>query len=67
MALWADTDKGIRIDFGKHKGKFLHQIPTGYIKWMIEEHVERDAFDGDLVRECEKELEERGEETPWKE
>jgi len=66
MALWADTDKGIRIDFGKFRGKYLHQIPSDYLRWMIKEHVDRDAFDGDLIRECEKEIEDRGEDAPWR-
>lgn len=30
------ADEPIRCHFGKHKGKILSQIPSGYLRWVVE-------------------------------
>jgi uncharacterized protein (DUF3820 family) len=28
------------VHFGKYKGKFLKEVPTDYIKWVISNHAD---------------------------
>lgn len=39
------------VPFGKHKGKTLEEIPSGYLKWMFEAPIS----DEDLALEAEEE------------
>jgi len=32
----------IRMPYGKFKGKFIHEIPSGYLKWMAENMDDED-------------------------
>ena len=32
----------IRMPYGKFKGKFIHEIPSGYLKWMAENMYDED-------------------------
>jgi hypothetical protein len=53
-----------RLRFGRHKGKLLTEVPTGYLQWCLREC---DSLEGWLIDEIEQELARRSppEETPW--
>jgi len=52
-----------RFPFGKHKGKLLKDIPTGYFVWMCDNmdslNPKDERFDPDLYSTIEKEIERR--------
>jgi hypothetical protein len=52
-------DGTLRIHFGKHKGKTIEEIPSGYLKW-IEGNIENND---ELVEAAHDEYEFR---TKWK-
>jgi uncharacterized protein (DUF3820 family) len=55
------NDKGIKFLFGKYKNCYLHDIDDSeYLKWIINEFVEKNNFDEDLIVEIEQELKVRG-------
>jgi hypothetical protein len=42
-----------RLRFGKHKGKLLTEVPTGYLQWCLREC---DSLESWLIDEIEQEL-----------
>lgn len=51
--------RGTRMPFGKHKGRLVNDLPTGYLTWLREWLIERDIFP-DLLEAVKHELEARG-------
>lgn len=49
-----NTKQPIVLDFGKHKGLTLEEVPSDYLKWII-----RTEFTQDLKDEARKELDQR--------
>lgn len=45
-------DGTIMVHFGKHQGKTVEEIPSGYLKWMIDNLEDKE----DLVEAADKEL-----------
>lgn len=48
----------VRLDFGKHRGKDLRDVPANYLRWVWENLLDLDWRVRDAVR---RELESRGE------
>lgn len=32
---------GIRLEFGRHKGKLLTRVPVSYLRWMINANTQQ--------------------------
>ena len=57
MTLFAfESDGSARLLFGKYSGYRVHEIPDDYLKWCVEQHVERGSFSEELICEIEEEL-----------
>lgn len=52
---WQRKWRGARMPFGKHKGRLVSDLPTGYLKWLHGWLAERDGFD-DLLEVVQAEL-----------
>ena len=64
-AKWHLNEKGHAVlDFGKHAGKPLWDVDTGYLKWMCRQHADKGEFPEGLILHVEEELTDRGEDIP---
>ena len=54
LGLPPERSKRIKLNFGKYKGLYLHQVPEHYLKWL---HSESD--NEKLLEAIEEELEHR--------
>lgn len=50
MAIKAQQDSGI-ITFGKHKGKALETLPTGYLIWLTQK-VKRNKYNKKTIEQA---------------
>src|SRR2546422_9930746 len=58
LKFWQRKCRGTRMPFGKHKGRLVHDLPTGCLTWLREWLIERDNFP-DLSEVTEFELQSR--------
>ena len=48
-----------KLEFGKHKGKSLHEVPTGYLEWLAGQMEEDLKKRQELLDAIEEELNQR--------
>jgi len=57
LKLEDDSDEGVRMPFGKHKGELLEEIPSDYLRWVVDNVEGKDW----LVDAAQEELDYRDE------
>lgn len=45
-----------RVTFGKHRGRYWHQVPQDYLKWLLRRHAEGEPFSPEIVATAEAAL-----------
>ena len=45
----------VRMIFGRYSGRYIHQIPSSYLKWVAAEWKEGTAYEKSVVVEADEE------------
>lgn len=47
----------MKIRFGKHKGKDIEDLPSDYIRWLIDNYDPNNEFEENFIDACYREFE----------